>query len=196
MLCAEEKENENRVRVQVYLHGELMKKILPILLVVVMVAGVIGLYLYQNYDPYRNLPQVSLDRLNTQEADWYAEGIFDYQIEVLIKFSSEQRIYRIAVVNNAISEAFSSRYDEDARDWLAYMPVSTEEADFFTVPGMFRLLRADLLNEDVEREVRRMGLREGQSYPGLIYLGNIIQEGIVMEGTDLVVEVLSVSETP
>lgn len=167
-----------------------MKKILPVLLLAVMIVGTLGIYIAQNWDPYRNVPQVSLDRLNRQEAEWYAQGIWNYRVLVLVRFATEQRRYQIEVRDNIIADAKSSRWDEDQETWGPFTTAGTEEADFFTIPGLFGMLRADLRNEEVDREVMRMGLADGQTYPGLIYLGDIIQDGVSVDGTDLVIEVL------
>lgn len=171
-----------------------MKKYLPWFFLFAMVGGALGLYFVQNWDPYRNVPRVSLDRLNREEADWYAEGIFDYRLLVHVRFSTEQRRYDIEVRDNVLASAQSARWDEVAETWGPFGPITDEEATFFTIPGMFNMLRTDLLNEDVEREALRMELAEGQQYPGLIFLGNIVQEGAAVDGTELIIEVLTFEE--
>ena len=167
-----------------------MKKFLPVLLFAGMVLLAVGAYIYQNYEPYRELPAISLDRLNAQETAWYEEAIFDYRILVQVRFATEKRQYEIVVIDNVLSSAQSARWDEDAETWGPFVPTPEEEATFFTVSGMFSMLRRDLVNEDAQREVLRMALADDLPHPGVIYLGNLIQEDVVMEGTQLVVEVL------
>lgn len=167
-----------------------MKKLLPYVLLIGMVGLFVGVYVYQNWDPYRNVPRVSLNRLNQQEADWHAEGIRDYRLLTQVSFATEQRQYDIEVRAGKLSAAQSARWNEQAEVWGSFAPVAEEEARFFTIPGMFNMLRADLLNEDVDREVLRMELADGARHPGLIFLGNIFQDGFPVEGTELLVEVL------
>lgn len=167
-----------------------MKKSLPFVLLFGMVGLFVAAYIFQNWDPYRNVPPVSLNRLNQQEADWHAEGIRDYRLLVQVSFATEQRRYDIEVRKGELSTAQSARWDEQTEVWGSYAQVAEEEARFFTIPGMFNMLRADLLNQDVDREVLRMELADGARHPGLIFLGNIIQDGFPVEGTELLVEVL------
>lgn len=167
-----------------------MRKILPVLLFLGMVLGAVGIYAYQNFDPYRSLPAITLDRLNAEETSWYAEGIFDYRLLVEVRFASEKRRYDIVVADNVLQSAQSARWDEDMKQWGEFSPTPSEEAAFFTVPGMFSMLRRDLVNEDVKRESLRMQLSDAGPYPGVIILGNLIQDGVVAEGTQLVIEML------
>ena len=167
-----------------------MRKVLPILLFVVMLAIGLVFFVVENIDPHRDVPIVTLDRLNQNETDWYATGISSYRVLVLASFGDQQRRYEIEVSDFILTGARSAQLDEDSRSWSEMLSVPEEEASFFTIPGMYGMLRKDLVNQQVEREVMRIETDPAYFFPTLIYLGNLIVEGEVQEDTALTIEVL------
>ena len=165
-----------------------MRKLLALLIFVA--AFVIGLYAVGKLDPYRAIPQVTLSSLNAIETAWYGEGLSDYSLRVQVEFSLEKRLYEVFVRGNALVEARSAEWDKALDDWGPLRQAGEEEAGFFTIPGLFGLVRGSLLDKDVEREVLRMQSDSDLSFPARIFLGRILEDGVPVDGTELLIEVL------
>jgi hypothetical protein len=153
-------------------------------------AGIAGAYALRNWDPYWNIPQVTLASLNASETDWYAEGILDYDALVSVSFAAERRRYEVVVREGVLSAAHSSSLDEATGVWGPFTETSTEEAEFFTMPGLFSTMRAALLNEEVSREVLRLEVDGALFYPKRLVWGRIYEDGFPVDGTEVLIEVL------
>jgi hypothetical protein len=167
-----------------------MKNLYAALIVLGLLAGMAGVYVIRNWDPYRDIPQLTLARLNESEANWYAAGILDYDARITVAFSSERRQYEVSVRGGALSEARSAGWDDALGDWGPASPVSAEEGGFFTIPGLFATLRSALFNDAVPREVLRMEIASTLPHPSRLVLGEILEEGFPVDGTEVLIEVL------
>ena len=167
-----------------------MRKFYAALMVLGLLAGTAVIYAVRNWDPYRNIPQVSLNRLNQSEANWYAQGILDYDARISVAFSSELRQYEVVVRSGVFSEARSSRWEEALEAWGPFSPTPAEEAGFITMPGIFSTVRSALFNESVPREVLRMEIDAALAFPKRVILGRIFEDGLPVDGTEVLIEVV------
>lgn len=167
-----------------------MRKVLPFLLFGAMIAVALGLYTARSWDPHRDIPHVTLTSLNAIENAWYGEGLSDYRLRVQVEFSLEKRLYEVVVRGNAMVGARAAEWDTTHDDWGPYREAGSEEADFFTIPGLFGLVRGSLLDIDVKREVLRMEADERLPVPARIFMGRVVQDSVPIDGTELMIEVL------
>ncbi len=145
---------------------------------------------------YTDVPMMQNARLVEAETAWYAAGVSNYRILVSVEFSSEQRWNEITVTGGKVSAARVAVWDMQAGDMGAYVPLSTKEAEYFTVTGLFDLVRSALQNEEVPRDEIRMSTSGTPAVPELIYLSEVIQDGEPVEGTALIVHVLQFEVLP
>jgi hypothetical protein len=166
-----------------------IRRFLPFLLLGALAAGFAYYAITRN--PYRNVPLANFQRVGTGERNWFEAGILDYDISVQVAFSSEKRVNNLEVRQGVVTSAESARWDEAAQSWSQFSAMREEEFRFFTVPGLLETVRSALQNENVPRTEIRLQLEEAPPIPSLIYMGEIVQDGIVMDTTSLVIEILS-----
>jgi hypothetical protein len=171
-----------------------VKKLQAFLVLAGLLTGVALAFVIRNWDPYRSIPMVTIERLNGYEAGWYSRNIPDYQIRISATFAEERRLYDITVRQGQLAEALTASWDEAADDWGALAPAGDEDASYFTVPGLFSTVRASLLNEDAPRAYLRVDYDEDRAIPARIIYGPLLDDGYIMDDTELIIEVLSYEE--
>ncbi len=165
------------------------RKSIPFLLLGVIAAGFV--YYAATRNPYRNVPLANFQRVTTGERSWFEAGILDYDISVQIEFSTEKRVNNLEIRQGVVTMAEYARWDEASGTWSPFTSMDENEFRFYTIPGLLETVRSALQNEEVPRTEIRMQLEEAPPIPSMIYMGDIIQNGIVMDATGLLMEVVS-----
>jgi hypothetical protein len=163
-----------------------LRKILPWLLLTVLIV-VVGTVLYNRDREVRLYPQATIGRIVEGEKEWYESGISSYKIRLEVEFSSERRRHEIIVRDFQYFEGTTEF--ASGTGWSDPVPMDAEEGDFLTVVGLFSTTRS-ALQGGVRQDVL-MQLHEAPVYPEIVFLGDVVQDGFVIAGTQTTITVLS-----
>ena len=85
------------------------------------------------------------------------------------------------VLNGVVSEARIRYWDFEAKAWKEFRPMSLQAAGEVTVPGLFAIIRVELL-DDLDRDIQVV-YSQNPTYPQRILLGSLSLDGEVVQST-------------
>jgi hypothetical protein len=155
-----------------------MRKIIPFIFIGL---GLLALILYIfYYNREKRFPEANISMLNTAETQWYNAGINHYRLLVEVEFSTERRRHAVVVQHGQITEATLSYWDGDA--WSEPQGMAFDQANDYTIPGLFSFLRQELNLE--MREELRVDINDDPPYPRYIYFGQVWLDGEPMADSE------------
>ncbi|HNB52345.1 MAG TPA: DUF6174 domain-containing protein [Anaerolineales bacterium] len=155
-----------------------MRKIIPLLLIVLGLAAVLAYVLYANRE--QRYPEATIPLLNDAETAWYNAGIQDYRMVVDVEFATEHRRHTVVVQSGQITEATIAYLTGET--WSTPEPVGFDLAADYTIPGLFTALRTEL-NQQMREELRA-DMHEAPSYPQYMYFGPVWLDGEPMASSE------------
>ncbi len=157
------------------------RKYIPWVIPVLSIIFLTTLYFYANQD--EKVPLGTISSLNEAEGIWYRTSISSYRLIVDMEMLDEKRRNIIEVIEGQVASAVDMTWDAEQKTWGAASPLSEEELKFLTVPGLFEIVRVDLLKG--QREEVRVDLAGTPPFPRLIILGRALDdEGIPTNSTE------------
>jgi len=163
------------------------KWIIPLALLILTVAA--GAYFLMRPAPRGE--QVTVNQLNDAEAAFYEMATPNYELVIDWAFYGELRRHVARVENHVLLTAQVQYWDDEQNTWSALVDVPENQADYLTVPGMFRMLRTELINE-LRSEIR-VEIDGDPLLPRYIFLGAMEDEGVLIRETEVEITVVSFS---
>jgi len=135
------------------------------------------------------LELASLQMINDAEAQWQANPVLSYRIVAEVEGQGERRRNEITVSQGQIARAIVIYWDSDQRWWDNPLKLREEQAFPFTVPGLFDLVRDELLRSG-RRDIR-VAMSGDPAFPRRIVLGPVWQDEQPRSGTETRVTIRS-----
>jgi hypothetical protein len=127
------------------------------------------------------LQPASLELINEWEDRWRAGPVLSYHIVVDVEASGERRRNEVTVQQGKIIRAVMMYWNWSEGKWEAPTELGKEQAFPFTVPGLFDMVRGELMRGS--RTDIRVDMGRDPSFPRCIVLGPVVQGGRPLSGT-------------
>lgn len=125
---------------------------------------------------------VTVQQLDAKRARWIAMPVRSYHIVVDVERPGDRRRNTITVVESTLNESSVAYWNEKERGWGSPQELTIEQATPFTVPGLFDLIRQELL--EGHRSDCRVAFVGDPPVPGRILLGPVMQPGGPVPGSE------------
>ena len=135
------------------------------------------------------LEPASLQMVNDAKARWLANPVLSYRIVAEVEGQGERRRNEITVSQGQITGAIVMYWNSDQRRWDDPLKLREEQAYPFTAPGLFDLVRDELLGSG-RRDIRIV-MSGDPAFPRRIVLGPIWQDEQPRSGTETRVTIRS-----
>ena len=162
-----------------------LRRILPWALFGLLL-GLVAVVFYRANQPGPTYPQATIEIIVNGEQAWYESGVPSYRLTSEVEFSSEHRRHVITVIDYEFSEGTTEF--ASVAGWSAPVPMDAAEANFLTVIGLYSTVRSALF--DGLRQDILMQVHESGTYPEAVYLGEVIQDGFAIPGTETTIRVV------
>ena len=128
------------------------------------------------------LEPASLQIINDAKAHWQANPVLSYRIVAEVEFQGERRQNEITVSQGQITGAIVRYWNSDQRRWDEPLKLREEQAFPFTAPGLFDLVREELLGSG-RRDIRVV-MSGDPAFPRRIVLGPLWHDERRRSGTE------------
>ena len=131
------------------------------------------------------LPEATIEAIDEAQARWEANPVPSYRIVVDVNRPSDRRRNELVVEQGRITRALLRYWDPERKRWERPLELTVEQAQWFTVPGLFDTVRDELKNSG-RREIRVL-LEGDPAFPQRIELGPVFQDEQPVPGTEATV---------
>ncbi len=131
------------------------------------------------------LERATVAKVDQMEQAWRASPVLSYRIVVDVDRPDDRRRNELLVEDGAVIQATVKYWDPQRKTWDEPFPLNQEQAEPFTVPGLFEMVREQILLP--ERAQVQVKWRESPPMPELIVLGPVSMNGQPVPGTEATV---------
>ena len=125
---------------------------------------------------------VTVQSLDAKRALWEAKPVRSYHIIVDVERPSDRRRNEITIIDDAIIRSSVAYWNEALQDWGPPRELTAGQAAPFTVPGIFALIRQELL--EGHRSDCRVAFVGYPPVPERILLGPVMRPEGPLPGTE------------
>ncbi len=131
------------------------------------------------------LEQATLAKVDQMEQAWLAAPVSSYRIVVDVDRPDDRRRNELLVEDGAVVQATVKYWNPQRKTWDEPFPLNPEQAEPFTVPGLFEMVREQI--QLPERAQVQVKWQEEPPMPELIVLGPVSMNGQPVSGTEATV---------
>lgn len=137
---------------------------------------------------------VTVQSVDVTRARWEARPVRSYHIIVDVERPGDRRRNEITVIDDTIIRSSVAYWNETLRDWARPQELTTGQATPFTVPGLFALIREELL--EGHRSDCRIAFKGDPPVPERILLGPVMRSEGPVPGTEATIIVSGFEPLP
>ncbi len=119
------------------------------------------------------LKPATIAMMDEAEARWQENPVLSYRIVVDVERPDDRRRNELIVEQGQVTRALIRYWDPERQRWGRPMELTIEQAQWFTVPGLFNTVREELRNSGRKRI--RVAIEGDPAFPRRIELGPVME---------------------